>query len=390
VGIYERLGVRPLINATCHHTIYGGTVMWPEVAVAMAEARESCVRMAELLDRASEIISRHTHAEASHVVSGCAAGLQVGAAAILAGDDPDRIAALPDTSGFAKNEFITKAFDRRHDAAGREHLVWGWGHMVRNAGAAIVEVGAPGDVGGHGAVTAEQFERAFGPRTAGVYWLSDGVEPGLQLPEAIEIAHRRGVPVLVDASNTLPPPEHLHSFVDMGADLVAFSGGKGLRGPQGSGILTGRADLIRAARLQSSPHGGVGRGMKVSKEEIVGLLTALEVWTARDHEADLRDAKRRTDMVVAALEGIPGIRAEHKFPDHLGRPYPTVFVHLDPATGLTGAQVVRRLLDGDPSVAVMSFHDPQIVRADVRILSDDEAVQVAACLRQVLRAPVAA
>jgi D-glucosaminate-6-phosphate ammonia-lyase len=385
MGIYERLGVRPLVNATCHHTIYGGTVMWPEVAAAMVEARESCVQMSELLDRASEIISRHTHADASHVVSGCAAGLEVGAAAILAGKDRDRIAALPDASGFPRNEFVAKAFDRRRDADGREQLVWGWGHMVRNAGATVVEVGGRG-----GEVTAEELERALGPRTAGVYWLSDGVEEGLQLPEVIKIAHGRDVPVLVDASNTLPPAEHLHSFIDMGADLVSFSGGKGLRGPQGSGILTGRDDLIEAARRQSSPHGGIGRAMKVSKEEIVGLLTALEIWVARDHEADMRDARRRTDAVVAALGGIPGVRAEHKFPDHLGRPYPTVFVHIDPTTGLTGGQVVRQLLEGEPSVAVMSFSDPQIVRADVRILSDEEAALVAERLRAVLRAPVPA
>src|SRR6185503_9092701 len=109
--------------------------------------------------------------------------------------------------------------------------------------------------------------------------------------------------------------------------------------------------------------------------------TALEVWAARDHAADLRDARRRTDAVVAALAGIPGVRAEHRFPDHIGRPYPTVFVHLDPATGLTGRAVVQRLLEGTPSVAVMGFDDPQVVRADVRVLSDDEAATVAERLR---------
>jgi len=176
----------------------------------------------------------------------------------------------------------------------------------------------------------------------------------------------------------------------MGADLVAFSGGKGLRGPQGSGILTGRADLIRAARRQSSPHGGVGRAMKVSKEEIVGLLTALEIWAARDHAADMRDARRRTDMVVAALGGLPGVRAEHRFPDHLGRPYPTAFVHLDPAIGRTAAEVIAALLGGEPSIAVMNDADPRLLRVDVRIVSDDEAEVVATRLREVLAAvPVA-
>jgi D-glucosaminate-6-phosphate ammonia-lyase len=382
VDVYTSIGVRPLINATCHHTIYGGTVMWPEVADAMAGARRTCVEMRILLDRASEIISRHTHAGGSHVVSGCAAALEVGAAAILAGDDRAKIAALPDTGGFARDEFIARRFSREREREGREYVAWGWGQMIRGAGARIVEVGADGKL------TRAELEVAFGPRTAGVYWLSDGVDEGIQLDEVIGLAHARGVPVLVDASNTLPPAEHLHTFVDLGADLVAFSGGKGLRGPQGSGILTGRADLIRAARAQSAPLGGIGRPMKVSKEEIIGLLTALEIWVQRDHEADMREAKRRTQYVVERLTGVPGIRAEFKFPDHLGRPYPTVFIHLDPGTGLTGPKVVRELLAGEPSVAIMSFSDPHVARADVRILSDEETEIVASRLRQVLHVAV--
>jgi L-seryl-tRNA(Ser) seleniumtransferase len=237
-------------------------------------------------------------------------------------------------------------------------------------------------------VSREELVAAFGEQTAGVYWVSDGVEPGVQLDEVVEIAHEHGVPVLVDASNTLPPAEHLHSFVDLGADLVAFSGGKGLRGPQGSGILTGRADLIRAVRMQSAPVQGIGRPMKVSKEEIVGLLTALEIWAARDHQRDMADARHRTDMVVDAIHGLPGVRAEHRFPDHIGRPYPTAFIHMDPSIDLTGAQVVQRLLAGEPSVAVMSHTDPDVVRVDVRVLSDDEAATVARRLREVL-APAA-
>jgi L-seryl-tRNA(Ser) seleniumtransferase len=281
-----------------------------------------------------------------------------------------------------KNEFIARRFGRQRDSAGNEFAHWGYAHAVRGAGGVFREVG------GREGTTRDEFEAAFGPNTAGVYWVSDGAEPGLQLKDVIAIAHAHGVPVLVDASNTLPPAEHLHSFVDIGADLVAFSGGKGLRGPQGSGILTGRGDLIRAARLQSAPIQGIGRPMKVSKEEIVGLLTALEIWTARDHEADLRDAKRRTDAVVEALTGLPGVRAEHRFPDHAGRPYPTVFIHLDPSTGLTSSQVIDQLLAGDPSVAVMGHTDPQTVRVDVRVLSDDEAGLVADRLREVLGARV--
>lgn len=378
MGVYERLGVRPVINATCHWTVYGGSVMWPEVVEAMADARRCCVDVRQLLDRASEVIAGHTHGEAGHVVSGCAAALQVGAAAIMTGPDKVKIEALPHTAGLMKNEFVARRFDRQRGPAGHEFVHWGYAHAVRGAGGDFVEVG------GANGVTRDEFVAAIGTNTAGVYWVSDGAEPGIQLDEVVAIAHERGVPVLVDASNTLPPAEHLHSFIDLGADLVAFSGGKGLRGPQGSGILAGRADLIRAARLQSAPIQGIGRPLKVSKEEIVGLLTALEIWVNRDHAADLRDAKRRTDRVVEALAGLPGIRAEHRFPDHIGRPYPTAFVTIDPSRGLTGARVIEEMLAGDPSIAIMSFGDPRMVRVDVRVLSDDETEVVAARLREVL------
>ena len=381
MGIYERLGVRRVINATCHHTVYGGSVMWPEVIETMADARRACVDLRQLLDAASAFISRYTHAEASYVASGCAACLQVGAAAIMTGADKVKMEALPHTADPAlgiKHQFVARRFPRQRTPDGREYVHWGYAHAVRGAGGTFREVGGPDGV------TREEFVAALGPQTAGVYWVSDGVEPGLQLEEVIQVAHAHGVPVLVDASNTLPPAEHLHAFVDAGADLVAFSGGKGLRGPQGSGILSGRADLIHAARLQSAPVQGIGRPMKVSKEEIVGLLTALEVWAARDHARDLAEAKRRTDLVVEAVAGVPGVRGEHRFPDHLGRPYPTAFIHLDPSIELTGAQVVERLLAGEPSIAVMSHTDPHVVRVDVRVLSDDETATVARRLREVL------
>ena len=384
MGAYERLGARPVINATCHWTIYGGSIMWPEVVEAMAEARESCVDMRALLDGAGEVISRYTRAEASYVVSGCAAALQAGAAAILAGDDPVRQAALPHADGLMKHQFIARRFPRRRTPDGREYAYQSYAQAVMGAGGTFVEVGSDAD-----GVTREELEAAFTSETAGVYWTSDGLEPGVQLDEVVRIAHAHGVPVLVDASNTLPPAEHLYAFVEQGADLVAFSGGKGLRGPQGSGILTGRADLIRAARAQSAPEHGIGRSLKVSKEEIVGLVTALELWAAQDHAAAMDVAKRRTDHVVEALTDIQGVRAEHRFPDHRGRPYPTAFIHLDPASGLTGSEVIAQLLAGEPSVAIMSYDDPQIVRADVRILTDAEAEIVAERLRAVLsRSPI--
>jgi L-seryl-tRNA(Ser) seleniumtransferase len=380
VSVYDRLGVRPVINATCHWTDYGGAIMWPEVIEAMTDARRGYINVHDLLDRAGALISRYTHAEATHIVSGCAAGLLVGAAAIMTGDDVVKMAALPHAAGVMKHEFVAHRCARRRDESGRVYPVWSYAHAVRTAGGVMVEVG---DENG---VTREALAGAIGPNTAGVYWLSDDPAARIDLTDVVDVAHRHGLPVLLDASNTLPPAEHLHRFIDLGVDLVAFSGGKGLRGPQGSGFLTGRAELIRAARRQSSPNDGVGRSLKVSKEEMIGLVTAIEVWNSRDHARDMEDAKRRTDSVVRELTGVAGARVECRFPDHMGRPYPTVFIHLDPTHGRTGRQVIAALLTGDPAVATMDFADPWVVRADVRILDDADVERVAQRLREVLTA----
>ncbi|HEY7034978.1 MAG TPA: aminotransferase class V-fold PLP-dependent enzyme [Thermomicrobiales bacterium] len=380
MGVYDRLGVRPVINATCHWTDYGGALMWPEVFAAMEQARHCYVNIHDLIDKAGVAISRYTHAEATHIVSGCSAGLLAGAAAIMTGDDIVKMAALPHAAGVMKHEFIAHRVPRRRDDSGRDYPVWTYAHAVRAAGGSLVEVGD--DAG----VTREQIAAAIGPNTAGVYWLCDNPSARIDLADVVDVAHRHGLPVLLDASNTLPPPEHIHSFIDLGVDLAAFSGGKGLRGPQGSGFLTGRADLIRAARRQSSPNDGVGRSLKVSKEEMIGLVTAIEVWSRRDHARDMADAKRRTDYVARELAGVSGARAEFRFPDHIGRPYPTVFIHLDPSAGRTARQVIAALLAGDPPVATMDFADPWVVRADVRILEDTQVEQVARRLREVLTA----
>jgi hypothetical protein len=199
------------------------------------------------------------------------------------------------------------------------------------------------------------------------------------------------VPVLVDASNTLPPPEHLHRFVDAGADLVGFSGGKGLRGPQGSGILAGRADLIRAARMQGAPTQGIGRVCKVSKEEVVGLITALELYVARDHRAEMRAAEKKTRWLYDQLGGlisVVGAEPDYVCPDRLGRPYPTVHLRLDRDEGISAARLLERLLAGDPSVAAMPGPDEWTIRLDVRELDEPDIQRVADAVYAVLMPPV--
>jgi D-glucosaminate-6-phosphate ammonia-lyase len=344
MGMYERLGVRRVINATCHHTVYGGSVMWPEVLDAMADARRACVDVRQLLDAASAFISHYTHAEASYVASGCAACLQVGAAAIMAGADKVKMEALPHTADPAlgiKHEFVARRFPRQRTAGGAEYVHWGYAHAVRGAGGTFREVG------GRDGVTREEFVAALGPQTAGVYWVSDGVEPGLQLTDVIALAHAQGVPVLVDASNTLPPAEHLHSFIDDGADLVAFSGGKGLRGPQASGLVLGKAHLIAACRLNQNPHSSIGRGMKVGKEEICGLIKAVEVYVARDLAADLRYWDACAQTILHAAQDLEGVTAER----FLARTIPQAKLTLDALrAGISAAELSARLAEGDPSV----------------------------------------
>ena len=363
--VYARLGVRRVINATCHWTRFGGTVIWPEALDAMRAAADAYVDVFELQDAASRIIAQHCRAEAGFVVSGCAAALMVGAAAIMTGDDPAAMARLPDTTGL-KSEWIALRMPRRRHAD-EEYAHYGYAHAVRGAGGRFVEVGG----------TLAEIEGAIGPNTTGIYWVA-ARPPGVPTPEeVIALSKARGVPILIDASNTLPPAEHLYLFTELGADLVAFSGGKGLRGPQGSGILAGRADLIASARKQSAPTQGIGRVCKVSKEEVVGLVTALELWAGQDHKAVMRAHEKKTRWLYDQLGGLPNAEVEYVAMDHLGRPYPTVHVRLDPGEGPTVDELLKRLLAGDPPVAAMGGPEEHTVRLDVRELGDRDLQRVA-------------
>src|SRR5215213_1608966 len=294
--IYDRLGVRRLINARGTHTRLGGTLMRPEVLAAMQEASRGYVVLDELQDKASEVIARATGAEAGMVTGGAEAGILFGTAAILAGTDPAKIASLPDTTGFSKNEAIMHRAHRN-----------GYDHAVRVAGAKIV------DIGYGGSTLPYQLKAAINERTALVmYLMSPWANQGaLSLRQTCEIAHESGVPVLVDAAAMLPPSNSLTRFIAEGADLVTFSGGKGLMGPQSSGILAGRADLIRAARLNASPYHSVGRAAKAAKEDIVGLIVALENYLERDHEADIAGWRAQAEYMLEHLRDFPGVAASH-------------------------------------------------------------------------------
>lgn len=375
---YGALGVRRFINATCHHTMFGGSLI-PEVSLkAMRAAADHSVDMMDLHRAAGRVVSQYTHAEDGFIVSGCAAAMMIGAAAVLTGSDPAKMEQLPDTTGM-KNACITKRFPRLISPDGTEYADHSYAIAVQTAGMKFIEVGQE-DI-----VSVDEFEAAFRDDVAMVYWLGYAPVGDIALHDVIDIAHSHGVPVMVDASNSLPPKENLHHFIDLGADMVCFSGGKGLQGPQGAGILAGRADLVDAARRQSAPNHGIGRICKVSKEEVVGQIASLIWWAEQDEEERMTEHHRRTGMMAGLIKNLSDVSVETVFPDYSQRPYPTVHVTVSPESSLTGAKLRQLLHDGDPAIATMTHHqDPNTIRIDVRLLEDGEIIAIAERLTEIL------
>jgi L-seryl-tRNA(Ser) seleniumtransferase len=314
--IYEALGVPVIINAAGTTTRLSGGMMHPEVTAAMAEAASACVEMPDLQLAASRRIAEATGAEAGIVTSGAAAALLLGAAACRARLDPAAMDALP--GGTVRDEFVMVRSQRNM-----------YDRVLRVAGGRVVEVGIPDRFSGAGVrdATAAEISAAIGPRTAGVLWVAQPwSEPAL--PDVVRVAHAAGVPVLVDAAAQLPPASNLRRFVDDGADLVCFSGGKAIGGPQASGILAGRRDLVASALLQMLdldlheaqfrlpaelagnaalpflPQHGIGRACKAGKEEIVGLLVALRRFVAEDDGMRAARLRARLQAVRAAMGGV--------------------------------------------------------------------------------------
>jgi len=332
-GIYERFGVRPIINARGTNTKLGGSLMEPEVLGAMREAAGSYAVLDELQDTAREVIARATGAEAGMVTGGGAAGLLLGTAACITGEDPDRIERLPFTEGMTNEAVMYRAHRNGYD------------HSVRASGAKLIEVGYPHRTHPY------QLQSAITDRTAlVVYLMSPWASKGaLSLAETCRIAHASGVPVVVDAASTLPPAENLQRFLAEGADLVSFSGGKGIGGPASSGVLAGRADLIRAARLNASPRHGIGRVAKAGKEDIIGLMVALERFVERNHEATNAGWREQSEFMLARLGDLPGVAASYRH-EGLEHQTPRVELIIDPATGIDAHEVVTSLEEGDPRI----------------------------------------
>ncbi len=354
--IHERLGVRTIINARGATTAVGGTLMPPEVLAAMAEAAASFVVLEEMNVAVGKRIAEATGAEAGYVTSGSAAGMVLAAAACITGTDPDKVARLPQTEGMPHDIILHRCHDMQYN------------RMFRVAGGRLVEIGDA-----DGARPAD-LERAITDTTVAVAYIdSPSVGTGaIPFLELVEIAHQRNIPVIVDAASTLPPVDHLRRWIRQGADLVIYSGGKGIRGPQESGLLAGRADLIDAARLNGSPLAAVGRGMKVSKEAMAGLAVALERFLTADHESDHRMHLAQAETIARGLAGNPHVTASiNADPED----FPAPMLYLEAVDGAWDPKAVRDELDaGTPSIHLNATESGLEIKTFCLMPGDDEAI----------------
>jgi D-glucosaminate-6-phosphate ammonia-lyase len=325
--VYTRIGVRPFINCTATYTINGGSQMLPEVISTIAQASYHHVNLDELMEKVGDRLAELLQAGWGIVTAGTAAALTHATAGCLAGTDPEKIQRLPNLEGL-KNEVIMPRESRNV-----------YDHAIRTLGVRIIEVNSPAEL-----------RAAISPHTAMIAMLGNYFGPvKFDLKEIAPIARERNIPILVDAAADyliVPNP-----YIALGADLVAYSGGKIIRGPQNAGLLIGRRDLVRAAWANSSPHHAFGRALKVSKEEIMGMLRAVEIWrTERDIQVDFREWESWYAEISGVITRVPGVRAEVRGPVR-GGPFPVLNVSWDPEKiGLTAGQIGRMLLEGEPRI----------------------------------------
>jgi L-seryl-tRNA(Ser) seleniumtransferase len=358
---FREMGVRPFINAAGTYTAMTSSLMPPEVVEAIRYASEHYVMLDELHDRVGERIASLLRCDAAMVTAGAASALTLGTAAVLTGTDRRKIVDLPNLVGMKSEVIIQKAHR------------FGYDHAVRNCGVRLVEV-----------ETRDDLERAIGSQTAMMLFFNANNGAGqIQDEEFAELGRTHGIPTLNDAAADVPPVDNLWKYTGMGFDLVALSGGKGIRGPQSSGLLLGRKDLIAAARLNGPPNSdAIGRGMKVNKEEMLGLLVALELYVKKDHDAERREFDRRADTIRRSAAAVPGVAAEIFVPE-IANHVPHVRIRWDArAKGLSVADAVKALRDGEPSIGTRSEGDSMVI--GVWMMRPGQDRIVARRLRQVL------
>jgi L-seryl-tRNA(Ser) seleniumtransferase len=335
-NVYTRLGVKTVINCRGTWTYLSGSLQFPEVRQAQVEAAQHFVNMLELQRAVGRRLSELTGAESGIVTSGAAGAMAAATAACMAGTDDKYIWQLPDTTGL-KHEVIMMGGRSAFDSA------------IRLTGAKLVLV-----------YSAQELANAITENTAMIYT----TDLGDKLQRDLAIANDHKIPMLLDDAAGIPPADNAKLYARMGIDLYCFSGGKGLCGPQCSGLLLGRKDLIEAALLNCSPReGAVCRAMKVGKEEVIGCLTALETWLALDEKKLYAEWNGRVDRIRKLVDTVPGVNTDTYIPDD-GNRYPTLKISWDQqAWGFSTSDCVRELRAGDPVIEVLGADNPSLVTA---------------------------
>jgi L-seryl-tRNA(Ser) seleniumtransferase len=326
---YQKLGVTPLINAAGTYTFLSASTMPEEVQAAVAEAAKHPVNLEELLRASGEYLARRLRCEAALVTAGAASALTLGTAACITRDAEEAIKQIPVEMAGLKNEVITQHAHR-----------FEYDHAIRNCGVRMVEV-----------QTLDDYARAFSDRTALAFFFNAAEGGQISREDWVRVAHEHGVPCFLDAAADVPPISNLWIYTEMGFDLVTFSGGKGLRGPQCTGLLLGRKELVEAAMKNTSPIANtVGRGMKVAKEEIVGLVAAVD-WFLKQDDAQMEaEFRRRAERIAAALKDIPTIATNIYIPP-VANHVPHLLVKYDPERlKITAAQVMEEMRRGEPRI----------------------------------------
>jgi L-seryl-tRNA(Ser) seleniumtransferase len=359
---YARLKVRPVINAMGSVTFLGGSIMAPETLAAMADASRDFVVITELLERAGEHLAQLIGIEAALITTGAAGAITLGTAACVAGSNLENIQRLPDTTGMKSEVILQRSHRNEYET------------QMRLVGTKLIEI-----------ETREELATAINERTAMLFFMNKADPYGkIRRDEWVALGKKHGIPTFLDAAADTPPQEHLSSYVKMGFDLVSFSGGKSLRGPQSTGLLLGRKDLVDAARHQASPYDRtIGRALKVGKEEIAGLVTAVERFLRADHDAEYRGFESRVQQMGAALAGIAGVRAELWVPE-IANHVPHLAVEWEPShISLSAHEVAQSLMNGEPRISVRE-RGQHGVTVSVLMLRPREDKIVMTRLREVL------
>lgn len=363
--LFKELGIRTFINAAGNYTVMSGSLMPPDVMDAINAASKKFALVDDVQEKVGAKIAEMCHAEAAMVTAGCWSALMLGMAGVLTGMDTKRVSQVPNLAGTGmKSEVILQ----------KSHSL-GYDHALTQAGVKLIKV-----------ETRAELEAAINERTAMLWFLNREVHKGqIKHEEWLELGKKYNLPTMIDIAADVPPVENLWKFNDMGFDLVVISGGKAMRGPQSSGILMGKKKYVAAALLSNNPRGGIGRGQKVNKEEILGMYAALHRFINLDHKKEWQMWENKIAFIAGQIKSIPGVTTSTHIPETLDNQMPTLKVTWDPnKIKLTNVEMGERLRKGYPSVEVISWEAPNTLRCGMHVLEAGEEKIVASRLKEEL------